>query len=185
MIPSSNPKDNGQDRAIPAAPATQDQLLELFLNIPGLFLQSSGLVIPIAANTRAGQHFPENTGHRKISSPNELLLHFSFPEERLESPKKALKCELKPFIQPSSPRGRAGCCGQEMGRQNFCLSAARAHGQNFCHHINISYFTRIKNQDGKTSPWIFRSLFFYSLPDRSSREALSHPHTRAFHYYSY
>lgn len=66
MIPSFSPKDNGQDRATPAAQAMKDQLLQLFLNIPGLFLESSALVIQIAANTRARHRFPENTGHRKI-----------------------------------------------------------------------------------------------------------------------
>lgn len=101
MIPSFNPEDNGQDPAIPAAQAMQSQLLKLFLNISGLFLKSSALVIQIAANTRAWHHFPENTG--RFFSPNELLLHFSLPEERLESPRKALKSELKPSFSPASP----------------------------------------------------------------------------------
>lgn len=65
-IPSFSPKDNGQDRAIPAAQAMKGQLLQLFLDIPGLFLKSSALVIQIAANTRARHRLPENTGRREI-----------------------------------------------------------------------------------------------------------------------
>lgn len=37
-----------------------DQLPELFVSITVLFLNSTVLVIQIAANTSTGHHFPEN-----------------------------------------------------------------------------------------------------------------------------
>lgn len=43
------------------------------------------------------------TGHREICSPNELLLHFSFPEERLESPKKSFEMWIKGFNSAQLP----------------------------------------------------------------------------------